>query len=72
LDSDSEMKIKEALNKAAVGRTTVIVAHRLSTIQNVDKIFVLKRGMVVEQGTHEELKTMRAVYWKMCQMQNIN
>ncbi|KAL8144526.1 hypothetical protein V2J09_017558 [Rumex salicifolius] len=55
LDSGSESIVQEALDRLMVGRTTVVVAHRLSTIRNVDKIAVLNQGQLVETGTHEEL-----------------
>ncbi|KAL6888381.1 hypothetical protein ACP4OV_009407 [Aristida adscensionis] len=55
LDSESEKVVQEALDRVMVGRTSVVVAHRLSTIQNCDMITVLKKGIVVEKGTHETL-----------------
>jgi len=56
LDNVSEQLVQDALAKAQEGRTTIIVAHRLSTIQNVDQIFVIDKGVCVEQGTFAELK----------------
>ncbi|MBK8444817.1 MAG: ATP-binding cassette domain-containing protein [Sphingobacteriales bacterium] len=58
LDSESEKLVQEALNELMKGRTSIIIAHRLSTIREVDKIFVLEDGEIVEQGTHEELSNM--------------
>lgn len=55
LDAEAELLVQEALEKAAVGRSTLVVAHRLSTVRNADKIVVLNNGCVAEQGTHEEL-----------------
>lgn len=62
LDTKSENIVQEALDRARVGKTTLIIAHRLSTIKNADKIVVLKDGMVVEQGTHQELLEKRGEY----------
>ena len=55
LDSESERVVQEALDKLMVSRTSLIVAHRLTTIQNADSIAVVKKGKVAELGTHEEL-----------------
>jgi len=55
LDSQSEKVVQEALDRASIGRTSVVVAHRLSTIQNYDQITVLEKGIVVETGTHASL-----------------
>ncbi len=55
LDSGSEQIVQEALDQSMVGRTTILVAHRLSTIRNVHKIFVMQNGQVAESGTHHEL-----------------
>lgn len=54
------------------GITRVVVAHRLSTIQNADVIFVMGDGTVVEKGTHQELLRIRGVYWQMCQSQALD
>lgn len=62
LDNASEAKVQAALEKASEGRTTIIVAHRLSTIRKADKIFVLKDGEVVEVGSHNELMAMNGQY----------
>ncbi len=55
LDSGSEQIVQEALDQSMVGRTTILVAHRLSTIRNVHKIYVMQNGQVAESGTHDEL-----------------
>jgi ATP-binding cassette subfamily B protein len=62
LDVGTEALIQEALNKLLIGRTAIIIAHRLSTIRNVDRIFVLKRGELIEQGNHEQLLQLGGLY----------
>ncbi|KAK9490537.1 P-loop containing nucleoside triphosphate hydrolase protein [Lipomyces doorenjongii] len=69
LDSESEKVVQAALDEAAKGRTTIAVAHRLSTIQNADVIFVFDQGVVVEQGSHQELLGKRGKYYELVQMQ---
>ena len=62
LDSDSEKKVQEALDKLMKDKTALIVAHRLSTIKNVDVIYVIDNGAIVEQGTHKELVNKNGLY----------
>ncbi|KAI5058690.1 hypothetical protein GOP47_0026860 [Adiantum capillus-veneris] len=69
LDSDSEKSVQEALDRVMVGRTTVVVAHRLSTIQNADIIAVLQEGKVEELGSHEELMEKDGVYAALMKIQ---
>lgn len=69
LDVESEAQIQEALNRLISGRTTFIVAHRLSTIRNADRIVVLEKGRIVESGTHEELLKLKGAYYKMRKIQ---
>ncbi|PTB40116.1 hypothetical protein M441DRAFT_195530 [Trichoderma asperellum CBS 433.97] len=71
LDSKSEAVVQTALDAAAEHRTTIIVAHRLSTIRNADNIIVLAEGKVVEQGKHEELIAKNGVYSALVQKQKI-
>jgi subfamily B ATP-binding cassette protein MsbA len=65
LDSESEMRIKEALDTLRKGRTTFVIAHRLSTIENADLILVIEQGKIVESGTHEELLAKKANYSRL-------
>lgn len=72
LDTESEKVVKEALDRAAAGRTTVAVAHRLSTIKDADIIVVFERGKVVQMGTHEELISKRGIYYEMVLGQSLD
>ncbi|RYC65973.1 hypothetical protein CHU98_g246 [Xylaria longipes] len=71
LDSGSEEMVQKALNKAAEQRTTIAVAHRLSTIQHADVIYVLEKGRLVEIGNHAELMKKGGVYKGLVEMQNL-
>ncbi|KNC98873.1 uncharacterized protein SPPG_05840 [Spizellomyces punctatus DAOM BR117] len=72
LDSENEKLVQDALSKACIGRTTIAIAHRLSTVQHADQIFVLEEGQVAEQGTHAELMTIKGKYWAMVEQQTID
>ncbi|CAG9561788.1 unnamed protein product [Danaus chrysippus] len=72
LDTASEAKVQKALDRAQEGRTTIVVAHRLSTIRNVDKIYVFKSGDVIESGTHDELIARKGHYYDMVKLQTSN
>ncbi|GAQ08512.1 leptomycin B resistance protein pmd1 [Aspergillus lentulus] len=71
LDSESEKVVQAALDAAAQGRTTIAVAHRLSTIQRADVIYVLDQGEVVESGTHDDLLRKRGRYFELVNLQNL-
>ncbi|KAK5129041.1 hypothetical protein LTR85_000374 [Meristemomyces frigidus] len=71
LDSESEHLVQQALDKASEGRTTISVAHRLSTIQKADKIFVMQAGKVVESGTHFELLQRKGMYSQFVKEQDL-
>jgi ABC-type multidrug transport system fused ATPase/permease subunit len=65
LDSESEKLVQSAFERASEGRTMLVVAHRLATVQNADVIFVLGDGQLLEHGNHAELLKRRGVYWNM-------
>jgi ATP-binding cassette subfamily B protein len=65
LDSESEKLIQDALWKLMEGRTTIVIAHRLSTIQHMDRIIVLDKGDIAEQGPHAALVKKRGIYAKL-------
>ena len=69
LDSQAERLVQEALDKLMKGRTTFVIAHRLSTVRNADKIIVLEKGRIVQKGTHEELLTKGGLYKRLYEMQ---
>jgi ABC-type multidrug transport system fused ATPase/permease subunit len=69
IDTESEMLIKQAIEKLLVGRTAIVIAHRLSTIQNADKIIVLHKGEIRETGNHQQLLAKKGIYYKLYQLQ---
>lgn len=71
LDSESESIVQAALDTAAQGRTTLAVAHRLSTIQRADVIYVLANGRIAESGTHGELLRRRGHYYDLVNLQSL-
>jgi subfamily B ATP-binding cassette protein MsbA len=70
LDTESEKFVQVALENMMQNRTSIVIAHRLSTIQKADKIVVMHRGEIVEQGTHEELLALNGTYSKLVLMQS--
>lgn len=71
LDSESEKVVQAALDAAARGRTTIAVAHRLSTIQKADVIYVFDQGKIVESGTHTELVHKKGRYYELVNLQSL-
>ena len=69
VDTETEVLIEDALNKLMLNRTSIIIAHRLSTIRNVDRIIVMHKGRIVEQGTHEQLLGQQGVYRRLYDFQ---
>ena len=69
IDSETEQNVSRAIEELKQGRTTLIIAHRLSTIKNADMIYVLKKGKVIENGTHEQLLSLNGSYKKMYETQ---
>ncbi len=70
LDTESEKLVQESLERLLTGRTSIVVAHRLSTIYNADKILVVDRGRIAEEGTHSELVAKGGIYAKLVEMQS--
>jgi ATP-binding cassette, subfamily B, multidrug efflux pump len=69
VDTETEFKVRDALSRMVEGRTSVIIAHRLSTVQRADKIIVMHKGQVREMGTHQQLLAQRGIYYKLYQLQ---
>jgi ATP-binding cassette, subfamily B, bacterial MsbA len=72
LDTESESQVQKAIENLINDKTTIIIAHRLATIKNVNKIFVIDKGGVAEQGSHEELITNSTIYKKLYEQQSLN
>ena len=69
VDTETEFRVRDALGRMVEGRTSLIIAHRLSTVQRADKIIVMHKGQVREMGTHQELLANRGIYYKLYQLQ---
>jgi ATP-binding cassette, subfamily B, multidrug efflux pump len=69
VDTDTELRIRGALERMVEGRTSVLIAHRLSTVQRADTILVMHKGQLREMGSHQQLLAQRGLYWKLYQLQ---
>jgi len=69
IDTNTEEAIEKGLKKLMEGRTSIVIAHRLATIKNADRIYVINRGKVVEEGTHAALMKKRGLYYELYTMQ---
>jgi ATP-binding cassette subfamily B protein len=69
IDTETELMIRRALGVAMARRTTIAIAHRLSTVQDMDKILVLHKGELREAGTHRQLRARRGLYFNLWQLQ---
>jgi ABC-type multidrug transport system fused ATPase/permease subunit len=71
LDTESEKLVQEALENLMKNRTTIVIAHRLSTVRNADEICVLEKGKIIERGNHEELMALQGAYYNLQQSQSL-
>jgi len=69
VDTETDFRVREALTRMVEGRTSIVIAHRLSTVQRADKIVVMHKGRVRELGSHQQLLAQRGIYWKLYQLQ---
>jgi ATP-binding cassette subfamily B protein len=69
VDTETEFRVRDALSRMIEGRTSVVIAHRLSTVQRADKIIVMHKGKVREIGSHQQLLAQRGIYYKLYQLQ---
>ena len=72
LDNQSERTVQEALDKARQGRTTVVIAHRLSTVQTADIIIAISKGKIVELGSHKKLMEKKGLYFELVMAQKVD
>ncbi|MDO9224363.1 MAG: ABC transporter ATP-binding protein [Caulobacter sp.] len=72
LDTESESQVQAALDRLMAGRTTIVIAHRLSTVKHADRIYVIERGQVVETGTHASLVRKRGLYARLAKAQDLD
>jgi len=71
LDTESEAQVQAALARLMAGRTTILIAHRLSTVRSADRIHVIDQGRIVETGTHGELIARQGLYARLAQSQDL-
>jgi subfamily B ATP-binding cassette protein MsbA len=72
LDTQSEQVVQEAINNMMQDRTSVVIAHRLSTVQKADRIIVLEKGHIVQEGTHESLMQQEGLYKTLVELQEMS
>ena len=72
IDTETERHIQNGIKELIRGRTSIIIAHRLSTLKHVDKILILKEGQMAEYGTQKELLQEQGIYWKLYNLQERN
>jgi subfamily B ATP-binding cassette protein MsbA len=71
LDTESERLVQDAINNLMQDRTSIVIAHRLSTVRHADEIIVLQKGEIAERGTHDELITQKGIYKRLVEMQEV-
>jgi ATP-binding cassette, subfamily B, bacterial len=69
LDAESERKVQTALDRLMEGRTTLVIAHRLATVRSADRILVMDKGLIVEEGTHDTLLAQGGLYARLARLQ---